>query len=70
MFIPEEEREQLAATLDPEETGFIAYEPLENWFKELSNQADDRGGVDDENDEDYRIFASKKKTAKGNAGKK
>lgn len=58
VFVPEDERDQLAKTLDPEDSGFIAYEVFLKWFKELSSEADDRrgGGGGEDNDEDAQLF--------------
>lgn len=57
VFVPEDERDQLAKTLDPEDTGLIEYEIFLKWFRELSSEADDRrGGGADDNDEDAQLF--------------
>jgi hypothetical protein len=57
VFVPEDERDQLAKTLDPEDSGFIGYEVFLKWFNELSSEAEDRrGGEADDNDEDAQLF--------------
>lgn len=56
VFVPEEEVEQLANNFDPENTGFILYQPFANWFKELNKEAEKKsskaGGVGDSDESD------------------
>jgi hypothetical protein len=51
VFVPEEEQEHLANTLDPRNTGYIAYQPFSEWFRAVSGDHDG-GGESDKEDED------------------
>lgn len=56
VFVPEAEQKALIGTLDPEETGFVKYRPMFDWFQKLNAEMEEKmptgggGGDDDDND--------------------
>lgn len=56
VFVPEDEIATLSDTFDPEQSGFIPYQPFYDWFKELNKEANDQGNKvqnkEDESDDD------------------
>ncbi len=42
VFVPDDEIITLSDTFDPERSGFVAYQPFYDWFKELNKKADDQ----------------------------
>jgi len=57
IFVPADEQNQLQDTFDPDNTGFLAYEEVKEWFKSLNaeaNKHDKKIGnlSDDDDDED------------------
>eukprot|EP00981_Chlorochromonas_danica_P000958 scaffold229_cov155-Ochromonas_danica.AAC.6 len=53
VFVPEEEQEHLADTLDPTRSGFIAFKPFAEWFRVANGSNKD----EEENDEDKQLFS-------------
>ena len=56
VFVPPEEMDALIQTLDEEETGYVEFRPLLQWFRKLNAEMDaqeaDRGLDDDEDADD------------------
>lgn len=42
VFVPDEEISTLADTFDPEQSGYIPYQPFYDWFKDMNKKADDQ----------------------------
>lgn len=55
MFVPEEEHDHLADTLDPDRSGFISFKPFADWFKAVNGSGGDSDG-DSDKDEDKKLF--------------
>lgn len=53
VFVPDQEVEQLVNSFDPSKSGFIEFQPMFEWFRELNKQADAKAGkVGDISDSD------------------
>lgn len=55
LYIPDEEQPALLRTLDPDQTGKVAFDPALEWYIKMSSAADDADGgdMDDDAMEDY-----------------